>query len=200
MARKLTVNMWHLFPKQCADYLEKYGRLSDLTCKMQDTKYFVGGQKNLAQLTIVKSQLKSTQSMKVIHLVRDPRAAYYSNYKRYGDIGVDKFSRNWLSYHKKVDKFGKVLGNESFFQLRYEDLCRSPKEKVDNILQFLDIEKEDLIVPSSLFRKKHVIGNQMIRTFDGTIKLDSQWKKHLSGSVASEIKKRTKDMSDKFLY
>lgn len=200
LARKFNANLWHLFRKQCADYMDNYEKLSELTCKMQGTKYFVGGQKNLAQLTLVKSQLKSSQSIKVIHLVREPRAVYYSNFKRYGDVGVGKFSQNWLSYHKKVDSFGKMLGDESYLQLRYEDLCNFPKEKINRVLQFLDVEQENLIVPSTLFRKKHVIGNQMIRTFDGTIKLDVKWKEHLSASVADEIKECTKELRDKFLY
>lgn len=200
LARNFSVNVWHLFRKQCTDFLNNYEKLFKLTCKMQGTKYFVGGQKNITQVAIVKSQLKHSQIIKVIHLIRDPRAAYYSNFKRYEDIDVIEFSRKWLSYHKKVDKLGEILGEDSFYQLRYEDLCNSPKEQVDNLLQFLGIEPKNLIVPSSLFRKKHVIGNQMIKTFDGTIKLDVKWKDQLSAAVACEILERTNEMSRKMLY
>lgn len=200
LAYRFGINIWRVFAKPCLKYIDDYTHYCSYICNLQNTQLFIGGQKNMLQVRIIMTFLRPEQRVKIIHLIRNPKAVYYSHFKRNADISLETFCRNWNSYHQKASRFKDLVGKSNYSLIRYEDLSTSPEETMDNLQDFLGVKKEALITPNLLFRKKHIIGNTMLKSFNGEIILDNAWKNKLSKAIEQDIATMTQQESQKHGY
>lgn len=66
--------------------------------------------------------------------------------------------------------------------MRYEDLCSDPEAELLRLFDFLQIAPEPIVTAPKYPAKHHLIGNNMLRTFDGQVKLDTRWRTELTGA------------------
>ena len=134
-----------------------------------------------------------------IHIIRDGRDACLSQLQQ--SFGFDDLlpcAAAWKEQVWWVREMGKLLGEQRYFELRYEDLVAQPQQHLLAICQFLDIpyspvmlqyhEKVDQSVPQS---KRHLwpLLNQPPRQ-DNT----DQWKRKMKAAQQLCFEKRAGDV------
>ena len=127
----------------------------------------------------------------VIHLVRDPRAQISSALK-YNEWTTEQATRIWI---REMNLNQRIFQrwNVARYDLRYEDLCRKPEEKLKEMLTFAGLNPD---LASLDFRKfqQHIMGNQSMRLGGvSEIKERRDWQKRLADSDVKIIEKLTQD-------
>jgi len=69
-----------------------------------------------------------------------------------------------------------------YFLLRYESLCSDPEAELLRLFDFLQISSERVVTAPKYPEKHHLIGNNMLRSFDGQVKLDTRWRTELTAA------------------
>jgi hypothetical protein len=121
--------------------------------------------------------------LKVIHLIRDPRAVVYSALKRHRERGARDedfddagLAAKWVRTQSNVERRLRGMGPGERLLVRYEDLCRDPEAELAKIGVFAGVGTVPL--PES-FRspEHHIMGNVMREGRDGvsTVTLDEGW-------------------------
>lgn len=83
---------------------------------------------------------------KIIHLIRDPRDVVASiiaasrSWARYFPRAANDAARMWVRYVNEVGSSRNLLGENQFFQLKYEHLLSSTKEVIESLSTFLKIQ------------------------------------------------------------
>jgi hypothetical protein len=127
--------------------------------------------------------LRGLQSvdLKVIHLIRDPRAYLCSVLSRRPETPVLPTVRWWCRCNRNVDRHLALLRSDKWTRLRYEIFCNNPTEELARLGRFIGVGKIE--VPSNYrAREHHVMGNRMrLSPERRTIKpLDERWRTDLS--------------------
>lgn len=73
--------------------------------------------------------------LRLINLVRDPRAVMTSWYKKKGFQAVRNQTRIWADRQKYLEQWSVLLG-DSMLQVRYEDFTRTPQHALDTIFSW----------------------------------------------------------------
>ena len=120
--------------------------------------------------------------VKVVHLVRDPRGFYYSWRNNVGPASPKEIGRRWATQHAGIEALAAVAPNIRVYRVRYEDLCKDPQTVMERIFDFLGVPRENVLGPPRYPVKHHLMGNKMLFSFDGTVRLDTQWRAVLSPS------------------
>lgn len=128
----------------------------------------------------VESASNTAVAIQVVHLVRDPAAFVLSNRTR-GARGCLHALLWWISYHMLVLFLYALTPRYKYLQVSYEDLCKNPDQEFDRILRFLNLKEEAIVGIPRFSSKNHLIGNQMLREYDGAVRLDERWRTELSG-------------------
>lgn len=115
--------------------------------------------------------------VKVIHLIRDPRGNSASIMKHSG-VDVATAARQWRHYNVEAARVRRYLPQESWLTLRYEDLCADPGGVINQISDFLGIERATM----QQFRgvQSHIIGNSMRLKGLSEIREDRSWQDKLT--------------------
>jgi hypothetical protein len=88
---------------------------------------------------------RSDIDLRVLHLVRDPRAAAHSwrRPKAYiPSMGVPRSTAYWTAFNAASDRIGRVLPNGGYRRLRYEDFTARPHESVAALLAWCGLAAE----------------------------------------------------------
>lgn len=95
------------------------------------------GEKTPRHIAKAEYFIKSFPGVKVVNIIRDPRAVYSSYRKtKVGTISVANVINEWknaYSVHVKLEK------SASYYCIRYEDLVNSPEDVIKNILEFIGV-------------------------------------------------------------
>jgi hypothetical protein len=99
------------------------------------------GDKTTWYLNYLPQIRKYFPNAQFIHLVRDCRAVA-SSYKGVAHLpdNVLNSSLDWLWSINEITRFGSRIGNDQYFQVRYEDLVEDPVHELTNICTFLNEE------------------------------------------------------------
>jgi hypothetical protein len=143
------------------------------------------------------TMLKSLPSLdiRVIHLIRDPRATAYSWQKHKFDSGTRRFmhqhgalnnAAQWSVWNVATDRLLKQVGGpDQGLRMLYEELIRNPDEQLSRISSLLPLE--DIAWPAGSNRRYHLGENHMIsgnpiryKTGHIQLALDDRWKTELS--------------------
>lgn len=121
--------------------------------------------------------------VRVIHLVRDPRGNTASIMKHTG-ADVVTAARQWRRYNVEASRIRRYLPSASWMSLHYEDLCADPRGVLDQISDFLQIERSSPEVASP---DHHIIGNKTRLKGAAEIREDLSWQTRLGGSELALI-------------
>jgi hypothetical protein len=117
-------------------------------------------------------------SVKVIHLVRDPRGNSASIMKHTG-VDVARAAQRWRHYNIEAGRVRRSFPPDAWMPLHYEELCVRPQETLDRVARFIGIDP----IPLSAYlqtTEQHVIGNSMRLGAVSEIREDRTWRDTLS--------------------
>jgi hypothetical protein len=120
----------------------------------------------------------------VLHLTRVPRGFLNSCKKYIPGIPVAEAARMWMNHSWVTRQKGPFLRCE-YFKLRHEALCLNPEKTLKKPEDFLSF---------------HLMGNKMLKQFDGNIRLYLEWKTRLSENEKKEMLALTAPLSTQFGY
>jgi hypothetical protein len=119
-------------------------------------------------------------SLRIVHLLRDPRAVEYSKARLLTD-GHWKFSKGttfrntiqWLSLNLLLEGMG-LAGRVPYYRLRYEDLVQSPAAVVSRLTAWATGDEKHIDIDSEggvVFQENHTLGGSEVRMRTGRVVL-----------------------------
>ena len=124
-----------------------------------------------------------TIDLRVVHIVRDPRATVYSHLRRYsfGYGETFKLSLWWLRSNAAIEKLGRT--GVPYARIRYEDFVEDPVASLRHIVDALGLPRSRLPIEGKVARlsKKHIVSGNRASGEVGAITLrnDSEWRSGL---------------------
>ncbi|NJB67266.1 hypothetical protein GGQ74_000906 [Desulfobaculum xiamenense] len=125
--------------------------------------------------------------LRVIHLVKDPRAFVYSKVSRLAGLSrlrcAVRMSARWLVENALISQVCRRDVTEGHSRLvRYEDLASHPVETIAGLLDWLGVPARDVRLD---FREgNHGVSGNAMRQGAGGIRLDERWKTALPTFLA----------------
>ncbi|MCF7762185.1 MAG: sulfotransferase [Verrucomicrobia bacterium] len=156
--------------------LDQNRRLIELVTNLQGARVFLDGSKDPERLHQFRKRLP--WPLKVIHLVRDGRGVTNSYMKHYG-TGMTEALREWLWTDRACKRALSGLDSSQGMTVRYEDLCRDPKDVLGAIFRFAGIAENPATLRSEA-SDFHILGNSMRLDRSKGIGLDEKWRSELS--------------------
>jgi len=172
--------VWKVASRAGKEFSRMYLSFRETVCGLQGTSVLVDGQKEMLKVKVLKSMLGKKATVRLIHLVRDPRAYYYSCKKNDPAADIQSIAREWLKIHGAVAALGRSPKHFRYLLLRHEDLCLQPQSVMAQVFSFLGVENQDVCRPPVNPDKHHMMGNRMLFSFDGTVRLDTAWQQQIS--------------------
>jgi sulfotransferase family protein len=151
--------------------------LYEATRRAHGTPIVVDSSKNPGYLKGV--HLECPTPMVLLFLARDGRAVCESRMRREG-LSMEQSVRLWTQEHLKHRAVQLTIPRRSMFFMRYEDLCRDPRQEVSRLCERLGVEFEEGML--DFRRDRHNLGgNPMrLRRHESEIRLDDGWRRALS--------------------
>ncbi len=119
-------------------------------------------------------------SVKVIWLKRDGRGVCNSFMNHFG-IGMEEAIRRWSLATVSAADTARCLPASNVLTMHYEDLCRDPHGKLDEVCRFLDLDPS--LMPKEFSGEGlHLTGNNMRLKGLSEIRQDTKWKKALTAA------------------
>lgn len=175
--RKLTIKILPGLNKRFNTIMDKNKNMIDAICEIQGRNYFLDGSKDPQRLLYFLES--DTWNVKVISMIRDGRAQSNScRQKKGNDMDYKRSAKEWKSTVRQMERLCERIDSAAIYYLKYEDLCASPNNKMNDIWDFIGIkhiEKDwlDLDVQHSDF---HILGNNMRTKQTIRIRLDEGWR------------------------
>lgn len=151
--------------------------------------------------------------LRVIHLVRDPRAVAHSFVKNFARDGVTYGSEDsqqapsarraaayWRSRNLNIERTAWRIPARQQLLIRYEDLCLEREASAARLSEFLG---EEIRIPETLrLRQQHTLaGNPMRLTQDHIeVRLNQEWTSRLSPQDEAVILKVTGTLARRYGY
>jgi hypothetical protein len=145
-----------------------------------------------------------TIDLRVVHLVRDPRATVYSHLRRYRFGHSEAFRRSvyWLRSNLRVERLAR--SGVPYVRIRYEDLVADPAESLNRIADELALPRSTLPIEGSVVHlsPKHIFSGNRARSEVGPIVLrdDSDWKSELPRRMQTIARVTTLPLSGRYGY
>jgi hypothetical protein len=136
--------------------------------------------------------------LRIIHIVRDPRAVAWSAEKRKRPV-AGEVGRYWLRTHSRALQLAPLLGRDRYFRFRWEDFCGAPKPTLDQICSFLAVEPVDLVSCVNA-KTHHIIGNRVRSSSVASIDTNEEWRGFLSPSLRGAVERSTAPLGASFGY
>ncbi len=177
-------------------YVEKYIYYYRQNLSYFKKELFVDTRKNI--LRILPFYFNSNKEIRIIHLIRDPRAYIYSVIKHKKDVNIWVECKKYVLYHKLIHKM-RALPRIHVLTIWHEQFCENPIEIMREIFEFLGVEYENVFRPFDDIRNVHIIGNvKAIAAFDGTVRYDDSWKSFFNEKMQQKILEYTKSVTGLF--
>lgn len=169
---------WRLRPQAVDDFAALYRSFYGLVLDAHGTSLFVDGSKSWRRAALLTRALKPEADVKVVHLIRDPRGFALSR-RSHGGAPLEESGWLWSDLHDRMESLQALA---PYLSMRYEDLCSDPGAELSRLFEFLQIAPEPVVTAPKYPAKHHLIGNNMLRSFDGDVRLDIRWQTELSGA------------------
>lgn len=115
----------------------------------------------------------SNIELKLIHLVRDPRAVAQSMMTNHSRTDFANCVNEWKLMNAKIDSVLSVFPRTDRLVIRYEDLCAAPSQSLNDLYRWLCVDPACKPTPEQVCH--HIIGNRMrLGPFDNVI-IDNRW-------------------------
>ena len=156
--------------------LNKNELMVNAICENQGGDYFLDGSKDPNRLLFMDRS--GRWDIYVIYMIRDGRAQ--SNSARSKED--DKFDfygavNEWKSTVLQMNEACVQMTTQNVHHIKYEDLCESPSVEMNKIWSFLGLEEieQDWSKVTISQKDQHIIGNNMRKKDNITIRLDQRW-------------------------
>ncbi len=167
---------WHLRPQLVDDFVRTNRSLYELVLDLQGTSVFVDGHKSWRKAALLGRELRHSDDVRIIHLVRDPRGFALSQRRHGRASDLLESAWVWNDLHRRMQSLSAVA---PYHLLRYEDLALNPHSEVQRLFEFLGVDPENVVEGPRFPSKHHIIGNAMVRDFAGDVRLDTRWRTEL---------------------
>ncbi|XP_071528908.1 carbohydrate sulfotransferase 1-like [Panulirus ornatus] len=141
-------------------------------------------------------------SLKVIHLVRDPRGSLLSQSTGHWPLDMEEKCQNVMQDLRHREKMEKDFPDRFLF-IRYEDLCRDPWGKTVEIMRFLNTDatleeppanatrQADLPHCVASFLQSHnQFGFRFYSTYRNTLTVYQKWRERISQDFLKETEEQ----------
>lgn len=167
---------WRLRPEVVEHFAGVYQSFYRAVLDAHTTSLFVDGSKSWRRAAVLTGALRSEAEIKIVHLVRDPRGFALSR-RSHGGSPLRESGWLWSDLHGRMESLRRLA---PYCLIRYEDLCSNPEAELVRLFDFLQIAPEPVVTTPKYPEKHHLIGNNMLRSFDGRVKLDTRWRTELT--------------------
>lgn len=171
--------------------------LFDLVAQHLDVDYVVDSSKVYPKA--IGLHKRAPGRLKMLLLVRDGRAVYYSMRKRNFDRQLSLAS--WYTHYRRaLPLIEQHVPEADRLLVRYEDLATEPRNELERICQFIGIPFEESML--NFKRKVHhnVNGNDMRFGDASEIRLDTSWTQKLSGDEAAYFNRHAGWLNERLGY
>jgi hypothetical protein len=189
--------VWRFAEKSIDRYVALYNMFYHQILNKSGADIFFDGQKELIKVIIFAHRISKNLRIRIFHLWRDPRGFVYSNLRRGRKLDIESICKYWLAYHKRILQLIENSSDILYFPIILEDLCKHPAATINSIFRILGIDNEDVLMPVKKNGKEHIIGNEMLKKFDGRIVYDQKWKYYLGKNEQRKIIEMTKSLLHK---
>jgi Sulfotransferase family len=136
---------------------------------------------------------------RLILLVRDGRAVFYSNLRR--SQSWEESLQAWRKYYRHaLPIIDRRIPAEHIYRVRYEDLVADTEQQLRQICHFLGLEFESAMLNPQANLQHVTSGNNMRLSARKTIKLDTTWMTALSGEQVAYFDRHAGDLNRKLGY
>ena len=146
-------------------------------------------------------------NLRVIHLIKDPRAFAYSILKnrkqpRWGRLlRATRAATRWQVENRLIKTIcDKYVDSSDSRVVRYEDLASCPDETVDGILRWLGLAADSKTTERFRDEENHGISGNPSRFGAREIQLDEKWRTGISAVETGIVKSLTGQLATDFGY
>lgn len=197
LASLVTPLAWRVRRRSVVDFAATYRSFYQLIVEMHGTSMFVDGFKSWRKVALLSNELQPEIRVKIIHLVRDPRGFVASRLNHGPHEDFRESAWLWSDIHHRLES---LRATAPYRLLKYEDLCKRPEAEMRALLRFLDVEPESVVSAPKYAHKHHLLGNQMLRRFSGSIALDERWRAELSPVEQRTVLSCAGELADRLGY
>jgi len=171
--------------------------LFDVVARLESRPLLVDSSKHYLEAAAL--YLAAPHRTKIVFLVRDGRAVFYSGLKR-GRARRAALDAWRNTYARAEPVFRRVASNDALLHVRYEDLAADPAWELQRICRFIDVRFDDRMLDFRA-RPHHVANGNDMRFKDGaTIRIDEAWKQALSRSDLAYFEKHAGALNRRLGY
>ena len=191
-------HIWRLTGNKANQYINSHLAFYQKVMSTHGTSIFIDGEKSLSKPLFFRGILGRQIPIRVLHLVRDPRG-FYNSTKKYNQSKISDAAKQW-SFHRHIQRLENPIFNIEYKRVRYEDICKTPQKTLNDIFDYFQASPADVIRKPDKGIKGHLLGNKMLHTFDGTVRLDTTWRKALPSSEQVDLFKRVEPIAKQYGY
>jgi hypothetical protein len=174
--RRLAIGVSPAAHRDLAKQIERNYELSRVVAETQNGDIFLDGSKDATRLLhFVRS---GRWDVRVIYLQRDGRGVIASIAKHTG-LPFDRAAEQWARNMRGLDNMRRRLPGSAVIDLKYEDLCRQPKQCLERIFGWLGIETIAVETKNFKDSRFHILGNSMRLSGMSDIRADESWRSKL---------------------
>ena len=136
--------------------------------------------------------------VKIIRLVRDGRGVAHT-YVHDNGLSVEEAALEWRVNVLAEERLLARLDPSLWQEVRYEDLCASPRSELEKLCAFLNLDPSRV---NTDFRSAnlHVFGNKMRLSSERTVRLDDKWQTEFTDSEISQINRIAEKQLTRYGY
>jgi hypothetical protein len=153
--------------------------LYDIVANILDVEKIVDSSKYY--IDAVNLYQANPNDVRIILLVRDGRAVFYSGLKK-GFSEADALNAWKRYYSRALPLLKRLVANEHLLWVNYESLVSNPSMEMKRICGFLDLNYEETMLNFSTKTHHSTNGNDMRFRKNSEIKIDTIWKQKLLNS------------------
>jgi len=194
--------------------------LFDTIFKHTKADILVDSSKSPKRAYLLKNNLKDFD-VKVIHLVRDGRAALNSYQKGYYKVKIKNpdtgkyemktyYAENvrsvkesikiWKRNNLQALYFHKLLNMKHYYFLRYENFTSEPEKQLKKLLSFLGVQYESEMLNLNRYKNHMVSGNASRINAEKIEKPFNSWKNELNKEKIKQFERKAGWLNRKFGY
>jgi hypothetical protein len=143
--------------------------------------------------------------LRIVHLVRDPRATAYSSMRRrgFGFGGALAHSIWWMRWNAAVDRLSR--SGIPCVRVRYEDFVRDSAESLEQITSALDLRPASPLPVEGRFVRlsnRHLFSANRSREETGLVEIrdDAEWRLKLEPKVRALVRATTFPLAARYGY
>jgi len=172
------------------------------TRRGNEVDWLVDASKDPYRLACLRSSERF--DLRVIHLLKDPRAFAYSMLRSEPAMRrrrMARFAVRWVFQNGLFEMLCRTrFAPASTYRLRYEDLARRPEAVMMALAHWLGFPLDEEAIGDYRSRENHGLSGNPMRWKKGGIRLDEAWRRELPAGYATAVWTLTASLARHFGY